>query len=360
MELAIIGLPASGKSTLFNALTGSGSGPAAEGPLIGVAKIADPRLDTLAEIFRPRRVVAAELTFHDLPPAREERVQRAISGKQLNLLQRADALLLVVRMFEDDSVPHVMGNVDPHRDVEAMIGELALSDLVILERRVERIRDQMKGAKASEREAFSKEMASLDRIRGDLEREVPIREQDLSDVETRLLAHYQFLTAKPLLLVFNAGEDMLNGALSHEAELAERYGRDGVAAVVVSARLEAELVEMETAEQMEFRESMGASEVSIDRVLHKTRELLGMVSFFTTVSDEVRAWMVLGGTAAPKAAGTIHTDMERGFIRAEVLPFEEMAKCGSVAEARRQGVLRLEGKDYLVQDGDVITFLFNV
>lgn len=363
MEIVIVGLPASGKSALFNALIGAARRPEGggrESPAVGVAKVPDTRLGALADIFQPERVVPAELTFHDLPPAREERVQRAIGGQQLGLLQRADALLLAVRAFEEASVPHLLGGVDPHRDVEAMMGELALSDLVILERRVERIQEQLKGARASERESFLREQASLERIKGELEREVPIREQSLDEAERRMLVGYQFLTAKPLLLAFNIGEETLSDALSQEAELADRYASEGVAVSVVSAKLEAELAEMDAQEREEFRQSMGASDIGVDRVLRKMQELLGMVSFFTVLSGEVKAWMVPKDTPASRAAGTIHSDMERGFIRAEVIPFEEMARCGSLAEARRQGVLRREGRDYPVQDGDVITFLFNV
>ena len=363
MDIAIVGSPASGKTTLFSALIGGAGQPdgaTREASPIGVAKVPDPRLEPLAALFHPDRVVPAEVTYHDLPPAREESRQRAIGGQQLNLLQKTSALLLIVRAFQDPSVPHVLGDVDPHRDVEALLGELTLSDLMILERRVERIQQELKKARVTERDALSKEQLLLERIKADLEREVPIREQELGPTDARLLTNYQFLTAKPLLLVFNIGEELLPGALSFEAELAERYGRPKVAVAVVSAKLERELAQLDAEEQEEFRTSMGASGLGIDHVLRRTLEVLEMVTFFTVVSREVKAWTVPTSTPAVKAAGTIHSDMERGFIRAEVVSFQEMVGCGSVAEARRRGVLRLEGKDYAVQDGDVVTFLFNV
>jgi len=363
VDIAIIGFPASGKTALFSALIGGAGQPddgTREVSPVGVAKVPDPRLDALAELFHPDRVVPAELTYHDLPPAREETRQRAIGGQQLNLLQKTSALLLVVRAFHDPSVPHVLGDVNPRRDVEALLGDLALSDLVTLERRVERIQQELKRARVTERDALSKEQLLLERIKASLEREVPIREQEPGPTDARLLANYQFLTGKPLLLVFNIGEEQLPEALSFEAELAERYGRPKVGVAVVSAKLERELAQLDAEEEEEFRSSMGASDVSIDRVLRRTLEVLGMVTFFTVVSGEVKAWTVPAGTPALKAAGTIHSDMERGFIRAEAVSFQEMVRCGSMTEARCQGVLRLEGKEYVVRDGDVVTFLFNI
>jgi hypothetical protein len=200
----------------------------------------------------------------------------------------------------------------------------------------------------------------LDRVRSELEREVSIREQPVGDAERRLLANYQFLTAKPLLIVFNLGEESLENAPAMEEEAKSRYAKEGIATAVVSAKLEEELSEMEPPEQAEFRQSLGATSVGIGEMLRKAQELVGIVPFFTVGPDEVRAWMVLKDTLLPHASGTIHSDMERGFIRAEVITYQDMIKCGSMAEARRQGVLRLEGRDYVVQDGDIINVLFNV
>ncbi|MFQ5860978.1 MAG: redox-regulated ATPase YchF, partial [Dehalococcoidia bacterium] len=316
MEICIVGLVQSGKTTVFQALTRHGAG-GASAYHVGVTKVPDPRLDTLAQMFQPQKVVLAEITYRDplAEPAGREK-GGGIGGQQLSLLQQADALLLVVRAFEDPSVPHPQGSVDPYRDLETMGMELAFSDLGILERRAQRIEASLKGAKPPQREALHRELALLQRIRQRLEGEAPLqqapgtalRQQPPFDKpfgppqgklraphdpeEERLLANYQLLTAKPLLALFNIGEELLPGTAGLEEELARRYDGPGVKTVALCGKLEEELAELEPEEEREFRASLGLEESGAARVVRRSYELLGLVSFFTVVSREVRAWSV--------------------------------------------------------------------
>ena len=366
MEIGIVGLPKCGKTTVFNALSRGDADVAASSvsvakPNLGVAKVHDSRLKPLEEMFHPRRTVPAEVKYIDFPKAPEVLAQsQGIAGELLNFLQRTDALLHVVRAFQDPSVDHVEGNVDPYRDLDAMNLELAFADLAILERRVERLEGELKGARASEREGKLREHATLTRIKGELEREVPIREHQLSVEEAKLLENFQFLTAKPLLIAWNIGEEDVAQASALEEKLKDQYSRPGVEVVALCGKLEMDLVEMEDEEAEEFRSAMGLQEPGLHRAIRSSYQLLGLVSFFTVGADEVKAWTIDRDTVALKAAGRIHSDIERGFIRAEVISYDHLSQCGSLAEGRKKGLLRLEGKTYKVQDGDVINFLFNV
>ena len=364
MEIALVGLPRSGKTTLLNALTRGRveSGLYARQEVhAGVTGMPDPRLDGLSAIFHPKVVIPLEVKYWDVPPGPERADGGAgIGGQFLNFLQGADALLHVARSFVEPAVPHVLEAVDPHRDQAALEAELALSDLAILERRSQRIETEIKGARGHERDLLVRETSLVRRLSDELERDVPVREQRISPEEAEALSNYQLLTAKPLLVVYNIGEGDLAEAGGLEDDLAVRYGRQGMAATTVCARLEMELAQLSPDEEREFRESMGAQDRGIDRVAALSARLLSLVSFFTYVSDQVRAWAVPADTPAVRAAGKIHSDMERGFIRAEVVSFDDLVKCGSMAGCKKQGLLRLEGKTYPVQDGDVITFLFNV
>ncbi|MEE8443404.1 MAG: redox-regulated ATPase YchF, partial [Dehalococcoidia bacterium] len=363
MELGIIGLPKSGKTTVLNALTRgraetSPSSPASGRPNLGVAKVRDPRLDALAAMFQPERVIQAEVRYTDIPGAPEGLGKdQGIGGEYLNILQRADAIFHVVRAFDDPSVPHVAGSVAPYQDTVTMNLELAFSDLAILERRVQRLDAEFKGARGQDRERMHREAALLERLKEGLAQDIPVREQDLSVEDRRLISAYQFLTAKPLLILFNIGEDQLPQAPTLEEEMSQRLNRSGVLSATMCATLEAELAQMEPEEEEEFRQSLGGGEPGATRMIRLSYELLGLISFFTTASREVKAWSVPRDAPASRAAGHIHSDMERGFIRAEVIGHDDLARCGSIAEARRQGLLRLEGRTYPVKDGDVITFL---
>jgi len=359
MEIGIIGLPKSGKTTVFNALTKGKVevGAYAKGePNIGVAKVPDPRLDGLEGIFHPKRKIPAEVRYIDVGALSK----RGLGGELLTHLGKADALLHVVRAFEDERVPHIEGSIDPERDIAMLDLELAFSDLSVLENRLQRIEASLKDAKPHEREDFTKEQALLARIKDSLGNEVPIREQGLTREETKAISSYQFLSAKPLLLVFNIGEDRLPEASSLEEEWRTRYCRPQLEVAALCGKLEMELAQLDDAEAQDFRSDMGLEELALNRMIRLSYELLGLLSFFTVVSDEVKAWTINRDTTAVKAAGKVHSDMERGFIRAEVIGYEALVKCGSIAEGRKRGVLHVEGKSYIVKDGDVITFLFNI
>jgi ribosome-binding ATPase YchF (GTP1/OBG family) len=238
--------------------------------------------------------------------------------------------------------------------------ELTFSDLAIIERRLKKIEVSLKGAKQPERQGLLQEQGILLKLSTDLEKDVPIRALRLTIDEARIITHYQFLTAKPLLIVVNIGEEQLSQAASLEAELNNRYSRPQSRVLTLCGKLEMELGQLNDSAAEEFRADFGIIESGADRVIKSSYELLGIISFFTIASGEVKAWSIPNGTIALKAAGKIHSDMERGFIRAEVISYHDLIKCGSLAEARKKGLLRLEGKSYIVQDGDVITFLFNV
>jgi GTP-binding protein YchF len=366
MEIGIIGLPRSGKTTLFNALTKGVAqtgeySSAASAPNIGVVKVPDPRLDRLTWLFNPRRTVPAEVTYIDIAaPAKGLGRGEGPGGQLLSHLSKADTLAHVVRAFANDSVPHSEGSVDPDRDIATMDLELAFSDLGIIERRLERLNASLKGAKAQNRELIAREESLLRRIKDALESEVPIREQALSEHDAKLIRDFQFLTAKPLLLVINIGEGLVRDSARLDAEYGGRYRRENCEVAVLCGQVEMELAQLDDADAVEFRESLGLKESGLERMIRVSYGMLGLASFFTVGSDEVRAWTVRRDTPIQKAAGKVHSDMERGFIRAEVIGFDDLDRCGSIAEARKQGLLRLEGKNYPVTDGDVVTILFNV
>ena len=366
MDIAVIGLPQSGKSTVFNALTAGHStstgagGAGGSGPMqIGVVKVIDPRLAVLDGMYNPKKVIHPEIKYWDLPPVDREAVSanQLLSGRQRNILQSADALLVVVRAFNDPALLHPMGGVDPGRDAKSMLDELVLADLEALERAEVRLSDGLKKAKPAERSAMVPLVETVQKIQAALEQGVPVRSQVLTPSETAALADFQLLTAKPVVIAFNTGESeptpTLNG-LGMSKEKASGLGEVGLC-----AKLEEDLAMMHPDEAEEFREAMGLEEPAVERVKQVCYRTVGLVSFLTVGEDEVRAWPVPAGIAAQMAAGTIHTDFTRGFIRAEVIAYDDLIRCGSLAQGRKEGVLRSEGKTYQVQDGDVINFLIN-
>jgi GTP-binding protein YchF len=366
MEISIIGLPGSGKTTIFNALTKFTSehrlhsgGTLTTNPAI--AKVPDARLLKLSDIFHPKKTTPAEIKYVDiggLPKGFGK--EQGVSGQFLNILSTADAILQVVRAFEDENIAHIEGKVDPLRDIETLDMELIFSDLTIIEKRLSRLESALKIGKSSERDAAIKEQNLLNRIKQSLDKSVPIRLQHLSADELRSLNNYQFLTAKPMLLVINIGEKQLSAYEKNLAALKIAYTRPQVELISMCGKLEMELAQLQDQEADEFRRDIGLQEAAFNSVIKHSYALLGLIAFFTIGDDEVKAWTIRGDTQALKAAGKIHTDIEKGFIRAEVISYSDFLKSGNIAEARKQGLLRLEGKTYIVQDGDIINFLFNV
>jgi len=366
MIIGIVGLPNGGKTTLFNALT---KGEAETAPYaqtgaeanIGIVKVPDSRVDRLSGIFRPKKTTHAVVEFIDLPGLPRGSVSEG--AKVTDFLKRArevDALVHVVRAFEDTAVPHPAGSVDPLRDVEDLEVELMLSDLAIIEKRLERVEAALK--KGVEREKHEKEKAVLDRCREALEEEKPLREIVLEGEEEKQIRGYRFLTLQPLILVLNIGENDLNSqkAASLTAEVAARFPGEKSRVEVLSAKIEMEMGQLPPEEAALFMEDLGLEESAMERLIHSCYDLLGRISFLTAGEDEVRAWTIPRGTPAVRAAGTIHSDIERGFIKAETITFDDFIAAGSFAKAREAGTLRLEGKDYIVRDGEIVHFKFNV
>jgi ribosome-binding ATPase len=363
MDLGIIGLPRSGKTTIFNAVTKGHAQTGAYGagvqPNIGVVKVPDERLEKLAKLFNPKKFTLADIRYIDFPGEAFADGQGP-SAQFLAQLARCDALIHVLRAFTDETVPHPQGSVGPARDVAAMDLELAFADAAFIEKRLERIEASMRAVKAGERDAAERETALLVRLRQGLEAETPLRDQPMSDEERRMLVNYQFLTDKPLLIVFNIDEGDAARASEIEAQYAATAKGAHTAVAAISGKIEQELAQLSDEEAVEFRNDLGIQEPGLDRMIRMSYELTGLISFFTVGPDECRAWNVHRGATAPVAAGKIHTDLERGFIRAEVVRWDELLAAGSIAEARRHGHLRQEGKTYVVLDGDCLNILFNV
>ena len=359
MDIAIIGLPHSGKTSTFNALTaghGAATGGGSAGPVqVGVVKIIDQRLDTLEKMYLPRKVVYAEMKFWDLPPGdRSQQRSQTLAGRHRNILQGAGALLLVVRVFEDD----LQGEADPARDLAAMLDELTLADLETLERAEARLSDSLRKAKPAERPALAPQVDAVRKVKESLDAGVRLRQQELTASERAAIADYQLLTDKPIIVAFNTDESGTAPSLDALGLPPEMI--DGLGLVRLCARLEEDLSLMDEDEAEEFRDALGINESAIERVKQVCYGTVGLVSFLTVGEDEVRAWPVPHGIPAVDAAGAIHSDFTRGFIRAEVIHYDDLVRCGSVAQGRKEGVLRSEGKTYAVKDGDVINFLINV
>jgi GTP-binding protein YchF len=365
INTGIIGLPQSGKTTVFNALTGgkveaashTGAGPS---PHIGIAHVPEPRLEILADLFHPPKVVFPEARYTDIGASvKTLATDKGLGGQLLNQLSTADALICVIRAFKDESIPHPQGSLDIKRDIDTLNLELVFSDLAIMERRLEKLETSIKSAKPGEHQSLVHEKDILMRLKKELENNEPLRTLPLESAEG-FIANYQFLSAKPMLIVINIGEDQLSQTASIETEYQSQFADTKCKVAALCGKLEMELAELEETAAQEFRNVYDLKESGPERVIKISYELLDMITFFTIGQNEVRGWSIKKGTNAHKAAGKIHTDMEKGFIRAECINIDELAKCGSIAEARKRGLLRTEGKDYIIQDGDVVTILFNV
>ena len=362
MDIGIIGLERSGKTTVFNAVTRGHAQAGAFGtaePNIGVVKIPDDRLDRLCDVIQTRKVTYAEVRYLDFPGGFSVRSEGP-AGAYLAALSQCDALVHIVRAFRDESVAHPEGTVDAHRDVASVNLELAFADMAMLQRRDERLEIEVRSARAGEREAGERELALVRRLREALDGETPLREQTISPDERRLISGYQLLTDKPLLILANIDEADIAREDEIESEFAERWTGPGLATAALCGKLEQELTELSDDEAVEFRRELSLSEGGLERMLGLSQRVLGLIAMYTVNEAEGRAWAIPAGSTAQEAAGKVHTDMERDFIRAEVIGWRELAECGSLAEARKRGLLRTEGKQYVVQDGELMHSLFNV
>ena len=367
MKLGIVGLPNVGKSTLFNALTGAGAQAAnypfcTIDPNVGVVAVPDPRLEALTKLYDAVKTTPAVIEFVDIAGL----VKGAASGeglgnKFLSHIREVDAIVHVVRCFENADVVHVEKTVDPVRDVEVINMELMLSDLELLEKRLDRLKKRLKADKDA-----AIDVQLTERLADCLSRGVPARLAGLTDEEKARFSDSPLLSMKPVIYAANIGEEDLPGIDSPEGPngyyraLASVAEAEGSAIIPVCAGLEAELGEMEPEDRKAFLEDYGLTHSGLDRLIEASYSLLGLMSFLTAGKPEVRAWTIKKGTTAPAAAGKIHTDFERGFIRAEVISFDDLMACGSLAAAREKGLVRSEGKEYIMQDGDVVLFRFNV
>jgi GTP-binding protein YchF len=358
VKAGIIGLGAVGKSTLFQLLTGAPAPPPGGRPeaRLGVAKVPDPRVDALGGLFNPKKRTLATVEYVDVPGVAKGEGSALVD---LPALRGVDALVHVVRAFASDVVPHPDGSVDALRDAKMIDLELILADLSAVEKRLEKLEANIKKANKAEDVA---ERGLFQKLKETLESERPLRELTLSDEERRRLRNYSFLSEKPVLLVANLGEDQLKRAAPYleESGLVAFARRPGFALCPVSAPIEAEMAELSAEDAAAFRQDLGLTEPGLDRVIQTSYRLLGLLSFLTAGEDECRAWTIRRGTKAPQAAGAIHSDIERGFIRAEVVSFDDLLAGRTLAACREKGTLRLEGKEYEVKDGDVINFRFNV
>lgn len=367
-KLVIIGLPQSGKTTVFNALTHAEAktgtfGGAEDEPNLATVKVPDVRLDRLTEMFQPQRKVPADVQYLDVAGMAKGIAERGMSGQLLGHLSQGDALVHVVRAFTDPNVPHPEGSVDPLRDIETINLELLFSDLAIVEKRLTRLTAQIPKTRGTEREQFEREQHILERLHEALTADTPLREivPDLDPDDAKLLRGFGFLTAKPLLILLNVGEEEFGSAVEVLVEEASaKFARPGVAIDSLAGQLEMEIARLSPEDADPFLADLGIEESGLDRVIGLSFNLLGLIPFFTVGPDECRAWTIHRGTPAVEAAGEIHSDIQRGFIRAEVVSYDDLIAAGSIAEARKAGTLRREGKTYIVQDGDIVNFLFNV
>ena len=362
MKLGIVGLPNVGKSTLFNAITDAGAQSAnypfcTIEPNIGVVAVPDKRLDKLAEMYDPDKYTPASIEFVDIAGlVKGASKGEGLGNKFLSNIRECDAIVHVVRCFENDDIIHVEGNIDPARDIETINLELILSDVEMLERRIDKTKKMLKGDKK-----YQKDIDLFERVLAALNEGKPARSVECDDDEKAILSEVALLTNKPVIYAANmSDEDFSNGIDSNEGYKAvQKIAAEEHAGVLpICAQIEEEIVEMDKEEM--FLADMGLEESGLDRLIKECYALLGLISYLTAGKQEVRAWTIKKGTKAPQAAGKIHSDFERGFIRAEVIAYDDLIACGSMTAAKEKGLVRSEGKDYVMKDGDVVLFRFNV
>ena len=364
MKLGIVGLPNVGKSTLFNAITNAGAQSAnypfcTIEPNVGVVAVPDNRIDALCEMYNPAKVTPAVIEFVDIAGlVRGASKGEGLGNKFLSHIREVDAVIHVVRCFENDDIIHVDGSVDPARDIETINLELIFSDIEMVERRIDRTSKAMKGDKS-----LAKEYEFLKALKAHLEEGKSARSIECDDDEKAIIGDIALLTSKPVIYACNMSEDDFANSIDSNARfnaVCKIAAEDGSQVLPICAEMEAEIASLDKEEKEMFLADLGIDQGGLDLLIQRSYDLLGLISYLTAGTPEVRAWTIKKGTKAPQAAGKIHSDFEKGFIRAEVISFENLMECGSLAAAREKGLIRSEGKEYVMKDGDVVHFLFNV